>query len=177
MKTLSIVLLVLVIVAVAVAVAVVGVAVWRFGRRSYQRYSGLERQRAAARQSRDAGVDRLKDAERELVRAQRQLIARGQHQDAQTIERFRVRLSTAADRHRYALHGYAPLGDPNPIREAELAELQARDSETIGDAQMINDLAHRAAGETAAGQSPDLAALEAAIDHLVTTLDRRKALT
>lgn len=176
MKTVLIVVVILVLIAIIAAI-VVAVAAGRFGRRSYQRYSGLERQRAAATQSRDAGFDRLKDAERELVRAQRELVGRGQHGDAQAIERLRVRLTTVADRHRYALHGYAPLGDPNPIREAELAELQARDSETISDAQMISETARLAADTAAAGGTPDLKGLEAAIDHLVATLDRRKALT
>jgi hypothetical protein len=47
---------------------------------------------------------------------------------AQAVERIRVRLSTAADRHRYATQGYAPLESPIPVQEAELAELQARDA-------------------------------------------------
>lgn len=173
MKTLLVIVLVLII----VALLVVAIGVWRFGRRSYQRYTGLEGQRAAAKSARDAGVDRLKEAEQQLVRAQRELVSRGQHEEAQRIERLRVRLSTAADRHRFALHGYAPLGDPNPIREAELAELQARDSETITDAQLVNDLA-KAVNSSATGEDmPDLGSLESAIDHLVATLDRRKALT
>jgi len=116
MKTLLIVVVILVV------LVILGVV----GRRSRGRavrqalvpgYSGLEHQRAAAKQARDAGVDRLKEAERHLVQAQRELISHGQTKDAQAIERLRVRLSTAADRHRYATHGYAPLGSPNPIRE------------------------------------------------------------
>src|SRR5437016_1159743 len=103
-------LLIIVFVVLILAAAAVAVGLWRFARRAYQRYSGLEQQRAAAKRSRDRGVDRLKDAERELVRAQRELIASGHHQDAQAIERLRLRVTTAADRHRYATYGYAPLG-------------------------------------------------------------------
>lgn len=176
MKTLLIIVVILVVLLI-VGLVVAAVAAGRFGRRSYQRYSGLEHQRAAAKQARDAGVDRLKEAERHLVTAQRELISRGQHEDAQAIERLRVRLSTAADRHRYATHGYAPLGAPNPVREAELAELQARDSETISDAQLISDLASQAATTSASGATPDLGSLQAAVDHLVATLDQRKAAT
>lgn len=176
MKTLVIVIVILLVVLI-VGLVLAAVAAGRFGRRSYQRYSGLEHQRASAKQSRDAGVDRLKDAERDLVRAQRELITRGQHQDAQAVERLRVRLSTAADRHRYATYGYAPLGSPNPLQEAELAELQARDADTITAAQMITDLAAQASTTAAEGTTPDLGPLEAAIDHLVATLDRRKAVT
>jgi len=167
-----IVLLLLVLVTVLVALAA-----WRFGRRSYQRYSGLEQQRAGAKRSRDAGVDRLKDAERELVRAQRDLIAHGRHHDAQAIERVRVRLTTAADRHRFATWGYAPLADANSIREAELAELQARDSETIGDAQLVSDLVRQLSRSAADGTALDLSALDVAVAHLTATLDRRKAVS
>jgi hypothetical protein len=175
-KTLIIVVAVLLVVLI-VGVILAAVAAGRFGRRSYQRYSGLEHQRAGAKQSRDAGVDRLKDAERHLVRAQRELIARGQHPDAQAVERLRVRLSTAADRHRFATYGYAPLGSPNPIQEGELAELQARDADSIEDAQMITNLAAQVSATASAGSAPDLQPLEGALDHLVATLDRRKATT
>jgi hypothetical protein len=170
-----IIVIVILLVVLIVGLVHAGVAAGRFGRRAYQRYSGLEHQRAAAKQSRDAGADRLKDAERHLVQAQRELITRGQHQDAQAVERLRVRLSTAADRRRYATYGYAPLGSPNPVQESELAELQARDAETLADAQMISDLASQASTTAANGTTPALARLEAALDHLVATLDRRKA--
>jgi hypothetical protein len=176
MKTVLIIVVILVVLLI-VGLVFAAIAAGRFGRRSYQRYTGLEHQRAAAKQARDVGVDRLKEAERHLVSAQRDLISRRHHEDAQAIERLRVRLSTAADRHRYATHGYAPLGDPNPIREAELAELQARDAETIGDAQMICDLAKQTSAASAAGATPDLGALGAAVDHLVATLDQRKTLS
>jgi hypothetical protein len=176
LKMILIVLAVLIVILI-IAVVVLAIAAGRFGRRGYQRYSGLERQRAAAKQSRDSGVDRLKDAERELLGAQHALIARGDHGDAQAVEALRVRLSTAADRHRYALHGYAPLGDPNPIREAELSELQARDGETIADAQLIRDLTGQMSDAVSDGESPDLTALSTAVDHLIARLDRRKALT
>lgn len=176
MKPLIIVIVILLVVLI-VGLVLTGVAAGRFGRRAYQRYSGLDHQRGAAKQSRDAGADRLKDAERHLVQAQRELITRGQHYEAQAVERLRVRLSTAADRHRYASYGYAPVGSPNPVQESELAELQARDAETITDAQMISDLASQASTTAAAGAAPDLGPLEAAVDQLVSTLDRRKAIT
>ncbi|MGA2165614.1 MAG: hypothetical protein ABSH36_14270 [Solirubrobacteraceae bacterium] len=136
MKTLIILLLL----AVLVAIVVLVVSVARWGQRSYQRYSGLEHQRASAKQSRDAGVVRLKDANGCLVGTQRTLIARGDHSGAQDVERLRSRLSTMADRTRFATHGYAPLGSPNPVREEELVELQAHDAETITDTQLITDL-------------------------------------
>ena len=173
MKTLTIILVLLLLAAVVLA----AIAAWRFGRRSYQRYSGLETQRAAAKQSRDASVDRLKEAERELVHAQRDLIANGRHQDAQTIEHLRVRLTTATDRNRFALHGYAPLTDPNPIREPELAELQAHDAGAVTDAELVRALAARASATAADGTAPELGSLEEAIDHVVASLDRRKSLT
>jgi hypothetical protein len=176
LKTILIILAV-VIVVVIIALVVLAVAAGRFGRRAYQRYSGLEHQRAAAKRSRDAGVDRLKDAERGLVQAQRELIARGKTADAQTVERLRLRLTTATDRHRYALHGYAPLRDPNPIQEAELAELQARDADAIEDAQLIKELASGASSAAAEGKALDLSSLEAAVDHFVASLDQRKAMS
>jgi cell division protein FtsB len=74
MKTLIILLLIVIVVLV--------MFVARRGQRSYQRYSGLEHRRAAAKQSRDAGVDRLKDVNGYLVETQRTLIARGDHSAA-----------------------------------------------------------------------------------------------
>ena len=67
MKTVAVIIAVLVI-AVVVAVVLLAVVAARWGRRSYQRYSGLERQRASAKQARVAGADRLQDAERSLDR-------------------------------------------------------------------------------------------------------------
>ncbi len=171
MKIAIILLLLLVIVALVAAVVVL------WGRRLYQGYSGLEQQRGAAKLARDAGVDRLKEAERRLVTAQRALVARGETGPAQAIEQLRIRLNTAADRHRYATHGYAPLDSAHPLREAELAELQAHDANTIDDAQLIADLSQQIAASAAAPSIPDLAPLEQALDHLTTNLDRRKALT
>lgn len=173
MKTLILLLLL----AVVVVVVVLVVFVARRGQREYQHYSGLERQRAAAKQSRDAGVDRLKDAERHLVAAQRELIGRGEHIPAQAIERLRTRLSTMADRHRFATHGYAPLNSANPVQEAELADLQERDSEAITDAQMISDLSETVEKSSRDGRTPELGPLESALDHFTATLDRRKAMT
>lgn len=51
-----------VLIAVVVAVVLLAVVVARWGRRSCQRYSGLDRQRASARQARVAGADRLQGA-------------------------------------------------------------------------------------------------------------------
>ena len=171
MKTLVIVLIVLLLIAVIALVVVVV----RYGLRSYQRYSGLERQRGSAKQSRNAGADRLKTAERYLVEAQRQLAERGEYSQTQPIERLRQRLSTLADRLRHATYGYAPLNSPNPIREAELAELQERDSETITESQSIVELAEDVSTAVRMGSEPDLEALRLALEHLQTTLDRRKA--
>ncbi len=176
MKT-AIIVIVVVLVVIVVVALLIGLALGRFGLRSYQRYSGLERQRGAAKRARTAGVDRLKEAERRLVAAQRDLAAHGEPKQAQAVERLRVRLSTAADRHRYATHGYAPLGSATPVREEELAELQARDADTIGDAQHIDDLCAEIASSAASSSTPDLAPLEQALDRLAASLDRRKALS
>jgi hypothetical protein len=177
MKTLLITLLVAVLLAILVGVVVLAVFVARRGQREYQRYSGLEHQRAAAKQSRDAGVDRLKDANRYLVETQRAVIARGDHSAAQDVERLRSRLSTMADRTRFATHGYAPLHSPNPVREDELAELQAHDAETITDAQMVTDLCQQLSASAGAGEKLDLHPLESALGHLSSRLEARKALT
>jgi len=42
---------------------------------------------------------------------------------------------------------------------------------------MISDLAKRAATTSASGATPELASLAAAVEHLVATLDQRKAAT
>jgi hypothetical protein len=173
MKVLIVVLLILVV----VALVLVAVLVARFGRRNYQRYSGLERQRGAAKQARDAGADRLKSAEHHLVEAQRDLVGLGEHDQAQAIERLRTRLSTLADRLRHATYGYSPVGSPNPVREAELAELQERDAETITEAQRIVELAEHVSNTARAGQVPELEPLRSALDHLHATLDRRRAVS
>jgi hypothetical protein len=170
-------LLIILVIAVLAAAVVLVVFVARRGQREYQRYSGLERQRAAAKQSRDAGVDRLKDANRYLVETQRSLIARGDHGAAQDVERLRRRLSTMADRTRFATQGYAPLGSPNPLREAELGELQAHDAQTITDAQMVTDVCQQLSSSVDAGEKPDLQPLESALHHLSSQIDARDALT
>ena len=172
---LTIILIVLLLIAVIVALSVLAVFVARWGRRSYQRYSGLERQRTSAKQSREAGADRLKSAERLLIEAQRDLVARDEHGQAQAIERLRSRLSTLADRLRHATYGYAPLGSPNPIQEEELAELQQRDAETTSDAQMITELTEKIRNTARESEAPDLQPLESALDSLLAALDRRKA--
>ena len=121
-----------------------------------------------------AGTDRLKGAERHLIDAQRQLTIRGETDLAQTIEVLRVRLSTLADRLRYATYGYSPIASPTPMREAEIGLLQERDIETITDAQMIGDLAAQVRSIVQSGQTPELEPLRTALDELQTTLDRRR---
>jgi hypothetical protein len=169
------IVIIVLLIAVLAAIACLAVVVARWGRRSYQRYSGLERQRASAKQARDAGADRLKDAERHLIEAQQDLAARGEYSRAQDVERLRTRLSTLADRHRYATYGYAPLGSPNPVREAELAQLQQRDADVITDAQAITELAEGVRDRVRDGAVADLRPLEAALERLRAAMDRRKA--
>jgi cell division protein FtsB len=175
-KTVAVIIAVF-LVAVLVVVALLAVVAARWGRRSYQRYSGLERQRAAAKQARVAGADRLQDAEQHLIEAQRLLAGRGVYQQAQAIEHLRIRLSAMADRHLHATYGYAPLGSPNPVREAELADLQQRDADAIGDAQAIAELAETVRDTARAGDTPDLRPLQGALDDFEVTLNRRKAAT
>lgn len=165
------------VIAVLVVVALLAVVAARWGRRSYQQYSGLEHQRAAARQAREAGVDRLKDAERHLVEAQRELAGRGEYGHAQEIEHLRSQLSTLADRHRYATYGYVPLGSPHPVREEELARLQQHDADGIADAQAVAELAERIRGQARDGAAMDLRALEAALERLRAAAGRRKAVS
>jgi hypothetical protein len=171
-------LIVVLLVAVVAVLVLLVVVIVRFGRRSYQRYSGLEHQRGAAKQARETAADRLKNAERHLIEAQRELIARREYDGGQAIEHLRTRLSTLADRLRHATYGYSPVGSPNPIREAELAELQERDSETITEAQIILELAQQVNSGARDGENPpDLKPLRAAVDHLLATLDRRRTVT
>ncbi len=169
------IVIVVLLIAIVLVLALLSVVVVRRGRRSYQRYGGLERQRASARQARETGADRLKDAERHLIEAQRDLAGRGQYGQAQELERLRARLPALADRLRHATYGYAPLGSPNPIREEELADLQQRDADMIPDAQMIVDLAEGIRDAVRAGEAPpDLRGLEMALDRFRGSLDRRK---
>jgi response regulator RpfG family c-di-GMP phosphodiesterase len=146
----------------------------RYGKRTYQRFSGLERQRGAAKQARVAGTDRLKDAERQLVEAQRELVTHGDLATSQEIERLRKQLSTMADRLRYATYGYSPVGSADPIKEAELAELQERDADMITEAAAIYDLTEKVNSSTRAGESTDLEPLRAGLEHLRGLLDRRR---
>lgn len=175
MRTLLIVLVVILAIILVVLLVLLGIVLVRFGRRSYQRNSGLERQRGAAKQSRMSGFDRLKGAERQLVAAQRELVQRGAPDEAQAIERLRSQMSTLADRLRYATYGYAPLDSASPIREAELGDLQQRDANTIADAQQIADVAEVVHRSAADGRSLDLLPLRSALDLLQESLDRRKA--
>lgn len=170
MKVLIIVLVVLVL----IVLAILGVVVVRWVRRTYQRYSGLERQRDSAKASRVSGADRLKSAERKLVEAQRAL---GVGAEAQAIERQRTRLSTLADRLRHATYGYSPIGSANPVGAGELADLQQRDADTIADAQGIADLAEDIRQNALTGQTPNLSPLTAALDLLQESLDRRRAVS
>ncbi len=174
MKTVLIVVIVLVVVLIVV-LGLVAVVLARAGRRGWQRYGGLERQRDSAKESRVRGADRLKRAERNLVEAQRALVERNELAAAQTIEGQRKHLSTLADRLRYATYGYSPLGSNRPVGEQELADLQQRDADTIADAQTIVE--HTEAVRTAAksGETPDLSMLSTALDDLSDSLDRRRA--
>jgi hypothetical protein len=61
------------------------------------------------------------------------------------------------------------------MHEAELAELQERDAETITEAQMILELSGQVLSTARDGESPDLGPLRSALDHLLATLDRRRA--
>ena len=167
-------LVVILLVAVVLALVLLAIILFRFGLRSYQRYSGLERQRGAAKQARTAGTDRLKNAESHLLDAERELAGRGESDLVQAIERLRVRLSTLADRLRYATYGYSPVASPNPMREAEISQLQERDAETVTDAQMIADLAEQVRSIASSGQAPELQPLRTALDDLQTALDRRR---
>ena len=168
-------LLIIIAIAVIVVLVLLAIVLLRGGRRSYQKYTGMERQRGAAKQSRVAGADRLKSAERKLVEAQRVLVGRGAYDEAQAVERQRMRLSTQADRLRHATYGYSPVGSTNPVHEAELAELQQRDADTIGDAQGIADIAENVCRAATEGLNPDLGPLKSSIDLLQESLDRRKA--
>jgi hypothetical protein len=167
----KIVILVILVLAVA---AGLGVVLLRGGRRTYQKYSGLERQRNAAKQSRETGADRIKTAERHLIEAQQELVGRKDFDKAKEIERLRTQLSTLADRLRHSTYGYSPVGSPNPIHEAELADLQDRDAAIISEADGINNLAEQVKTETENGEVPDLRTLKAALENLRTTLDRRR---
>jgi type II secretory pathway pseudopilin PulG len=147
-------LIVVLVILVIVALVLVAVLVTRFGRRNYQRYSGLERQASAAKRARDAGADRLKSAERHLVEAQRELVTIGEHDQVQAIERLRTRLSTLADRLRYAAYGYSLLGSPNPGargRARRAAGTRRRDDH--GD-QSIVELSEHVSSTAEPGRSP-----------------------
>jgi len=170
-------LLIVIALAVIVVLILLAIVLLRGGKRSYQKYSGMERQRGAAKQSRVAGADRLKNAERYLVEAQQQMVARGEYSSAQTLEAPRTRLSTLADRLRHATYGYSPIGSPNPIRETELAELQERDSDTISEAQAITELCKQVKLAASEDQPPDLKTLQFAVEHLMDSLDRRGAVS
>jgi hypothetical protein len=169
MKTVIVILVVVVL----VLLALLAVVAARFARRSYQRYSGMEHQRGSAKQARLASVDRLKDAERLLVTAQRALAERSGHVEAGQVERLRLRISTAADRLRYASYGYSPLGSPDPVREPELERLQQNDTSSITDAERIAELARRASTEADTGAALELEPLRSALDLIEESLDRR----
>jgi hypothetical protein len=169
MKTVVVILVIIALVLLALLAAVAA----RFARRSYQHYSGLEHQRGSAKQARLASVDRLKDAERSLVTARRELAERSGHVEAGQLERLRLRISTLADRLRYASYGYSPLGSPDPIREPELERLQQKDSSAITDAEHIAELARRVATDADTGAAPDLEPLRSALDLFEESLDKR----
>jgi hypothetical protein len=176
MKTVVIIVIVLVVVALVV-LAILAVVLGRAGRRGWQRYTGLERQRDSAKQSRVTGADRLKRAERNLIEAQRALVERNELAGAQIIEVQRKHLSTLADRLRYATYGYSPMGSNRPVREQELADLQQRDADTIADAQAIVELTEAIRTAARGNETPDLGALTAALEDLSDSLDRRRAVS
>lgn len=168
---------ILVVILIMLFLAILGlltVIALRGGRRGYQKYSGLQRQRGSAKQTRMAGYDRLMSAERHLVEAQREMSGRGEHGGAQEIEKLRVPLSTLADRLRSAEYGYTPLGSDNPVREAELAEIQARDADIMTETETISNLTREIRDQSRDAQVPDLRTLATALDHLRESLDRRR---
>jgi hypothetical protein len=170
--------LAIIIVVVVVALIVIAIALFAaLGKRQYQRYKGLERQRGSAHEARKAGVTRLDEANQKLLRAQRALVDNGRHADAEEVERIRRRLVTATDRHRYTSQGYAPLASDAPVRESELAELQVRDAELVGDSEIVLVAADDVEARSRSEGKLDVSALAAAVDELTHALDRRKALT
>ncbi len=168
------ILLVILILLFLAVVGLLTVIALRGGRRGFQRYSGLQRQRGGAKQTRMAGYDRLKNSERYLVEAQREMSRKGDHVGAEDIEKLRVPLSTLADRLRAAEYGYSPLGSPNPVREAELAEIQARDADIMVETEAISDLTRGIRDQSRDAQVRDLRVLAMALDHLRESLDRRR---
>lgn len=171
MKAALIVVLVLVVIALALLVVILV----RYTRRSYETYSGREHQRDANKRLRVSGADRLREADRLLVDAQRSTVARGDHAGAQAIELLRTPLATLADRLRHAVYGYTPMGASDPVKEEELVELQARDADLLGDADAITELAREVSGAARAGSDIDLQPLTDAVDRLRASLDRRRA--
>jgi FtsZ-interacting cell division protein ZipA len=170
----KVLLIVIAVIIIAILILLV-VLLIRAGRRGYQKYSGLERQRNSAKLSRVAGADRLKSAEQKLVAAQRELAGRGAYDQAQEVERQRIRLSTQADRLRHATYGYSPVGSANPVHETELADLQQWDADTIADAQALVEIADDICRTATDGQRPDLGPLKSSLDLLQDSLDRRQA--
>ena len=166
--------LIVVLVFVVIALAFLVVVLVRYARRSYETYSGREHQRDANKRLRVSGADRLSEADRLLVEAQHSIVARGDHAGAQAIELIRTPLSTLADRLRYAVYGYTPMGASDPVKEEELAELQARDADLLGDADVITELARDLAMQARIATPFDLKPLTEALDRLRASLDRRR---
>jgi hypothetical protein len=159
-----------VLILVFAVIALVGIV----GRRRYQEYSGREQQRAGAKRSRTAAVDRLKAAETALMRSQRALVDRGDLEGSQEIEELRRRLAAAADRQRYAGYGYAPLGSDRPVRSDELAHLEQLDSQLMLDSEHIVGLSEEVARSSAGGGTVDLSRLLAAVDDLDAAVSARR---
>lgn len=176
MKTVTVIIAVLVI-AVVVAEMLVAVIAARWGRRSYQRYSGLERRRAAAKRGRLAGADRLLGAGQYLTEAQRLLADAGGYQQAQAIERSRIRLSTMADRHRRATYGYAPLGSPNPIRKPNLPTCSNATPTPSPTPRPSPSWPRSSATRPGQDARPACGSCKGALDDLEMALNRRKAAT
>ena len=168
-------LLVIVLVLVVVVVlGLLGVIILRGGRRGYQRYSGLERQRSSAKEFREVGADRLKGAERLLVEAQRALSSRHLYEDMQDVDRLRLSIDTLADRLRHATYGYSPLGADHPTREAELMELQSRDADLNDECQQILELCEIVNRAATDEREIDLSFLQTALGNLRIEVERRK---
>jgi hypothetical protein len=176
MKTVLIVLIVLLVLVAVVGALLVGFTA-RLGREKYQQYKGMERQRESNKELRMSGYERLSDAGRQLIEAERALTNRGELAAARDIERLRVRVSTVADRMRYATHGYAPLSATRPVREDGLAALQEHDADALRDADELAEHSREIRGASSAAEPVDLTPLVAMLERLESGLDRRRTVT
>jgi hypothetical protein len=166
----------LIIVGVVVVLLLIAllVALVRIGRRGWQRYSGLERQRASAKAYRVDGADRLKVAERRMTELERALASEGRLETMQAAEQLRRRLSTCCARFRHAEYGWTPIGAHRPVRETEMSELQERDADLMGDADRIAELVTSLHSSARDDGNLDLEILQTAIEEFESALDRRR---